>query len=542
MTQKFPLYRKRQGGLTLLMNIFFISLGLGTLAVLGAGQVMYEQGKMQGIADLAALEAARQVSDGPDFTEAVAQAERNGLTEDMDLELTCLINGEPAPNSCSTATVVRADITRQFLPFFFLADKQIQVRAEATMAPLITGQYKTGLLSISTSQSALLNGLMTNLGGGEVTLTALEWGGLLNTNATVPLLDLALELNAGTMEEFLNMDVNALTFLQAAFGVARAGESPLPTFPNSLGSALGEVNFTVSDLLAVDLSDSTRGVADINLGQLIQISVLGAGEIGQDSNGSAVSIPLSVGVLGVQASVRLVEPPKIFVGRKIEGKNPIARATAAQAQVNVSISGLPPTTLGIPGLASASISGLNLNLKSSTAGGEVQVTDIGCRYPRADNTVDLLVTPSVTRVCISEDDEDECETNEKILDLRVSLLGISFVNYDVRASADVSLEEPPHSIRLEGVPPMSATVPTSLANTLEGALSNVDLNLSVSGNLGILGPFLSTVLSSIDAVLSPLLGQVGAALDDLTATLGIGVNNSQVDVQSVDCKSSILTY
>ena len=43
-------------------------------------------------------------------------------------------------------------------------------------------------------------------------------------------------------------------------------------------------------------------------------------------------------------------------------------------------------------------------------------------------------------------------------------------------------------------------------------------------------------------MLEPALVQAGQVLDEAFAVLGVGMNNVEVDVNFVDCKSSILTF
>lgn len=531
----------------MLMNVFFIAIGIGSLAVLGVGQVFYERGELQKIADTTALEAARQISDGPNFDSALSLAQENGLGDDMELTLTCLINGQPSPDSCEGATTVRAVVSETFLPFFFLEDAEVRVVAEAQLAPIINGQVGSGLLSVNTQQSELLNGLLSELGLGSVSLTALGWDGLLNSSLQVPLVDLGLELNALSLDNLASLDVNALTFLNAALAVSRTTDPTAPpSIPADLSSVLSSIDLNVQDILVLDLSDSTQGLADIELGQLIQATLLGAvSSVTTDpvsGSNSLVNIPIELTSLGVELSIQLMEPPKVFVGRKIEGKTPIVTTTTAQARIVASVDGLPATNLGIPGLASVTVSGLNLNLAVSSSGGTLTVDDIGCRIPRTDNTVDLTVRPSLLQACLSDQSGTCAASGANILGLSViGPLGIPTLNTSIQGRMNLESASNSSSVRLFGLMPQSVVVPTALSDSLSNTLEDFDLELTITGNTSAISTFLPSILNSTSNVLAPVLGQTGQLLDDTFQILGVGINNVEVDVNSVDCKSSILT-
>ncbi|MDX1667840.1 MAG: hypothetical protein R3194_00345 [Limnobacter sp.] len=534
--------RSQQQGLTFILNVFFVTMSIGALAILGVGQVLYERGEMQKIADTTALEAARQISDGPPFDSAFELAERNGLNEDLEMSVSCLIGGLPTADRCEEATRVRVEVTQTFLPFFFLNEAEISVEAEADLAPLINGQVETGLLSLNTQQSEILNGLFSGLGLGEVSLTALGWNSLVGSTIQVPLVDLGLELNAVSLEDLATIEVTGLSFINAAFAVARADDSgDLPAVPADLSQVLDSISVRVQDIVVTDLSDSSRGAAELELGQLIQATLLGAVSAETSSNdaeenNSAVDVPLTVGALNINLSVQLLEPPKVFVGRKVEGKSPIVEVQTAQARIVAELAGSPIDLPDVPGLG-ISLSGPNLNLAVSSAGGSMRVNDIGCRMPRETNTVDLTVSPSLTRICLAGAD-GQCDSNANVFDIQ-SRGGATIGG--IGSQLDLELASSPENIRLTGLMPQSVSVPTGLNQGLSSALTNIDFELEVNGNNALLRNFQPIILAVANDALSLPLVEVGQVLDDAFAVLGVGLNNVEVDVNFVDCKSSILT-
>ena len=538
----YILKTRSQRGISLIFNALIMGALVVAMGVLGIGQVVFEKGQLQKQADILALQAAKQISNGPEFQIAMDMLELNNVTDDTQVSVVCLLNGSPSPGTCEGATTVRATLIKPNNAFWIANDRPVTAVAEATLTPVVIGTVKSGLISVSTQQSALLNGLLsTILPGTAVNLSAATYEGLLNLNTNVDLLALSTQLGVASVEELAGLNITALELLEAAGHVVDQNGGPVLELPEPLGDVLEIPRLTVGDILAVDLSGSSRGVLGVNLGQLIQTTLLAA------TKDAAVDLPLSLGLLGVTAQIKIIEPPQIFVGRKMEGVSPVAKGRTAQVQVDLSVNGLPETNLGIPGLINVRVSGLNLGVSARVAGGYAEVEDVECRLPRADNLVQMKVQPSLAEVCVAlPEDEDSdvefCEEQAKVLDLNASLLGLQLVNLPVNAFAQADVNDSPSYFDLEGEAPMSMAVPGQLGGILANALGGINLQLSIGGDLSFLNSVLGLVLNSLDNLLSPILQQVGALLDSLLSVLGITLNEVQVDISGLDCKSAIITY
>ncbi|HEX4880259.1 MAG TPA: pilus assembly protein TadG-related protein, partial [Limnobacter sp.] len=201
--------RRRQRGAYSVLTVVVLMMSLGALGVLAVGHTAWEKSRLQGVADLVALTAARQLADGPGFAEARALALENGVLPTDSLTIQCVINNAPTAD-CANAITSRVTLRRPvnaLLPF--LPDRQLDVLAEATVAPTVVGTVSSGLLALNTNQSALLNGLLTALGGGSVQLNVAQWGSLLGSNIRVDLLDLATELGVLGVNDLLSLNVSA---------------------------------------------------------------------------------------------------------------------------------------------------------------------------------------------------------------------------------------------------------------------------------------------------------------------------------------------
>lgn len=539
---KFSGSAGQQGAYTLL-TVFVLLMSLGALGVLAVGHVAWEKSRIQGVADLVALTAARQMADGPSFPDAVAIARANGIEIEDELVIACVINNATS-SDCANAITARVTVSRSLNGLLaFLPNQQINVIAEATVAPTVVGTVSSSLASVNTNQSALLNGLLTGLGGGAINLTVAQWGALLGSNINVDLLALSTELGVASLNELLALNVSALGLLQDALLVGDADQADkmqVQGLLSALSGPLNSVNLTVGDLLATDLSGRTDTPLNVNLGQLAQVTLLNA------VKGVGYTLPIMSGLLRLDVGVNILEAPQVFVGRKTPYKDPITSARTAQVALNVRVR--QPLNINI---ALVSLSALDLALQLRVAGGLAEVNDLTCRFPRANNNMVMTVVPAVAEVCIAQSSANlnttvgglTCGAPARILN--VTLLGL--VNAGVTLGAGASLRADPVQFSFDGVAPFQESVDLNLGQTLGGLLSNTDLDLNV--DLPVVGflikatvnALVGTLLGVLEPVLRPILGTVGNILDGLLQVLGVDLNTVTVDVNSMDCQSVVLT-
>ncbi|PZO11746.1 MAG: hypothetical protein DCE87_15720 [Betaproteobacteria bacterium] len=535
--------QQSQRGAYSILTVFVLTMSLGAMGVLAVGHIAWEKTRLQGVADLVALTAARQMSNGPEFAEAQAIALANGVSEDDDLTIECIIDDAPT-NDCDNSITSRVTIVRPVNGLLvFLPNREVTVLAEATVAPTVVGSVSSGLLSLDTNQSALLNGLLTALGGGAINLNVAQWGSLLGSDIRVDLLDLAIGLDALSVNELLSLEISALGLLQEALLLGNAEEADkmeVRGVLSALSGPLNNVNVSVGDILALDLSGRTNTTLDVNLGQLAQVTLLNAVE------GVGYVLPISSGLLNLDVGVNILEAPQIFVGRKMPYKDPIATGRTAQVALDVRVRQL--LNLNLPLI---NLSALDLGLQLRVAGGLAEVNELTCRYPRSTNNMVMTVVPALTEVCISDSASNlnttvgslECGAPANILN--VNLLGL--VNAGVTLAAEISLRSDPVQYSFDGVVPFSEIIDLSVGETLSNLLQNIELNLGI--DLPLLGPLITgtvnglvdVLLKALDPVLSPILGLVGNILDGLLQVLGVDLNTVTVNVDSMDCQSVVLT-
>jgi len=385
-----PAKAAQQQGAYTLLTVFVLLMSIGALGVLAVGHLAWEKSRIQGVADLVALTAARQMADGPAFPEAMAIAQANGIQIEDEITIVCVINNAVTAD-CPNAITARVTINRSLDGLLaFLPNQQINALAEATVAPTVVGTVASSLASVDTNQSALLNGLLTALGGGAVNLSVAQWGALLGSDIAVDLLALSTELGVASLNELLALNVSALGLLQDALLVGDADQADkmqIQGLLSALSGPLNKTNLKVGDLLAADLSGRTDTPLNVNVGQLAQVTLLNA------VKGVGYTLPVMSGLLRLDVGVNILEAPQVFVGRKTPYKDPITSARTAQVALNVRVR--QPLNINI---ALVSLSALDLALQLRVAGGLAEVNDLTCRFPRANNNMEMTVVPAVAEV------------------------------------------------------------------------------------------------------------------------------------------------
>lgn len=535
-------FRKQHGAYSIL-TVFVLLMSVGALGVLAVGHTAWEKNRLQSVADLVALTAARQMANGPEFAEAHAIGQENGLLADDDMTIECIINNAVTAD-CANAITARVTIDRSLTSLMvFMPNQNVSALAEATVSPTVVGTVSSGLASVDTNQSALLNGLLTALGGGAVNLNVAQWGSLLGSDIRVDLLALATELGVANVNDLLALNLSALGLLEDALLVGNADEAEkmeVDGLLSLLSGPLNNVDVNVSDLLALDLSGRTNTTLDVNLGQLVQVTLLNAVE------GVGYMLPISSGLLNLDVGVNILEAPQVFVGRKMPYKDPIATARTAQVALDVRVR--QPLNLN---LALINLSALDLGLQLRVAGGLAEVNELTCRYPRSSNNMVMTVVPAVAEVCISDSAGNlnttvgslECGAPAEILN--VNFLGL--VNAGVTLGAQTSLRSDPVQHSFDGVAPFSETVELNVGETLGNLLQNTDLDIGLELPLvgplinGIVNGLVNLLLNALEPALRPILALVGNILDGLLQVLGVDLNTVTVNVDSMDCQSVVLT-
>lgn len=578
---------------------------IGTAALATDVGLWYAQQRhLQAATDMSALSAALKISDAAaiagnllkangfqtaSLTSAVpgVYCPEGAKPEDrFKTGLTACQAGDPAPDEYSAVqvtahTTVPGVLSRSLLQ---TGDGQmgqggspnkegiypISTRSTAARIDEAGLQAGTGLVTLDTTQSPLLNAVLGGVLGTKISLTAVHYNGLVNTDIdALTFLDaLATHVGAsvGTYDGLLDSNVKVGQILQAAIDVL-----------NKQGHVAGLDLDALNALLA--LQSQVTGNPDLALGKLLDLGIWKTQEIGSSTKPSAlqaglnlyqlvtlsaqvsngqnfISIPsLTLGLPGVaslQVTATVIEkpqrPPFAF------GPKGISVHTAqVRTQIKLQLLDL----FGLLG------QGIQLPVYIEAASGDATLTSITCD-PDVRVGVDASVAAAAAYIgtlpmnlMTNFSHKINYQTDIQpapLVDIKVLLLGL--VHIDGRAKLELL---PGHKQMVFDKQDIDDQVAQqvwgggAVANLL-GSLGidpvtgkpNLDLKACVLslGNVCLLPVDLSVVSSTVTALnqlLAPVIkGVLDPLVDNLLAALGVRVGVMDVTVTGVRCGVPVL--
>ncbi|MDQ8036065.1 MAG: pilus assembly protein TadG-related protein [Pedobacter sp.] len=379
---------RQRGAIAMMTAVFLIFALLCLVLVVDTGRLYYEKRSLQRIADSSALDAATEgglcsLDSGPGLESlAAVSASRNGFTGNISAAPNAVSGGymetvdgirvfnEDASRIEAVQVVLGKDVPASIVAGgLFGGIVPLRVQATAQRIPSITFSAGSALLNVSSAESALLNPLLNGLLGSNLNLNAVAYQGI--ANADVSLLDfmrtaglIGTRITAGAVDQALNTSISLANFSTATVNVLDQKQvAGVGLLSNQL---LGVKNLTLklSDIVAVDsapgmLEEALK--ANVNLLELLMAAAMAA------NKNNAVA--LNLGVAGVTASLRVIEPPVIGIGWPgMENGNWRTKAKTAQVRLIV---GAAPNLLGLVGG--------NIGLTAEVAQGEAWFEQARCR-------------------------------------------------------------------------------------------------------------------------------------------------------------------
>lgn len=446
-----------------------------------------------------------------------------------------------------TGVVVRAaaDVSFAFGGVTGVASGDVERTAVAMAEESACFSLGSYAARLNTSNSVLLDNILEGVLGGGANLDLLSYTGLVN--ADVSLLDLALELGFGSVDQLLGTSVNAGTLLIAAANVLQADGTSHASILNMVAANLGGLSINIGDLVSAAPGSGAAQSTTVNALDLLAGTVL----IANGTN--AISIPgltasLPISGTGLTTSLSVIEKARKKCGQR--------GSQADTAQVSLAIDG----TL----LSSASVLGLPVSgttaIRANVAGARGTLTDIICGSESAADPSgeDVQVTSGLVGASAEVNLDINASTNNAgnvggliggITSL-VNLLGLNRIaTVEIRGSVGLRVQTGDNStvrtaqIRVPNNPadwgdPVSvgsgdigintASVQTTSNTLVVTARNFLGLNVSLNATqvTGILANLISTATSN---VLNPLVSALDTnILRPLFDVLG--VEHSGTDV------------
>lgn len=519
------------------------------------GSLYLSRRQLQSITDLAAMAAARDLSRAE--TAARATYTANGMTNLETLTVTTgRYEGDPAklPSArfgtpASGATINAAHVTVLVkAPLFFgrliMKTDTVDMSASATAVETSMASFYIGS-RLASINDGLLNTLLTGLLGGSVNLTLMDYNAL--SNFKIDLLDFTkalgtrLNLTAGTYDQVLSSQATVGNVLGAMADVA------------SRDSSTRAAEIAINKILAVPSAIT----ATVPAGRLINLGPygsLGLGETAAGFSARAAALEMLRAVAEAASGARQVNvnlgasvpgllglTATIMVGERPQGSSWVSMGSAGMTVYTAQ------TRLRL--LASVGGSGILLGatiqvpVYLDVAAAQATLSSVSCgANPTTDARVSVSAKPSLANLWIGDPSSSSSWNNFSALPTMQSATLVTVpLLLSARAAAHAqitnnsaqTLDFTAQNIADNTVKTINST--GMVGSLLSSAIGDLDIQIQVLG-IGI--PGIATAL--LNTLLSPVPGIVDPVLDNLLATLGIGVGEADVGVSAVRCDGSAL--
>lgn len=337
---RLPAIRRRQSGSVVVTAA--IAMSLIVIALIGTelGYLFFLKREFQKSADLAALAGATRLQASGDCAQARAAAIANAsqnLPPEFAMTGADISCGRWDPATRPTAphfgpaaateplNAVQVDLART--PALLLPGipgnlaRNVRVQALAAQrSPQAALNIRSSLLTVDSSKSALLNGTIGGLLGGNVSVSAAGYNGLIATDVNLlSYLDqLALDLNlgAGGYEQVLQTGATVGQLLTAMATVLQKNGSTAQATLDALGAIAGSANLAAAQPLLKlgELINVQTGTPAAGLDTNLQVFQLVQGAVQLANGKGAIAANLPVNVLGMGTAtlqLKIIEPPQL---------------------------------------------------------------------------------------------------------------------------------------------------------------------------------------------------------------------------------------
>ena len=410
------------------------------------------------------------------------------------------------------------------------------------------------LLSINSSQGALLNALLGSLLGSSVNLNVLDWNGIATGNVSLLNTINALQTTLGvaTPATALNTPITIAQLTSAlSTAASQAGNTSLAA---SLGNLTAQVNVAgtikLGDLIA---SDGIVGTTQINALSLID----GAAQLFNGKN--VATTPTAINITGAQlgqsslasisVQVQAVEPPVYVCGPA----GTTFHSSALRLKLGISLASVSLDTsvlTSLLGTTSLTVGQFSVYVEVAHASGVISAVNA------ITNAITVQATPGIASIYLGTFNDlnffDRTHTINPATDLtpgtiaQLQLLGGTIGVYAKAAVTGVAPTPTTFNFSGTGVQTQTASTSGLTATTLLTSLVG-NLQITTSPSLGnVLDAAVIPLLSGlVTGVVNPILDAVlPTVLDPLLSLVGIRIG--EVDISSggtyLECAVSGCVY
>ncbi|KRB40253.1 hypothetical protein ASE02_09875 [Phenylobacterium sp. Root700] len=516
------------------------------------GSIFLQSRKLQGIADLAAMSAARDIDHATAAAQATATA--NGWsvplqvnvalgTYNPDPALTVAARFQPGgvkPNAAKVVVQGEADL---FFGQMILGKPSVTIsrRATAARADMASFSIGTGLLGLD---GGIANQLLSQLTGSTVSLSVMDYNALASAKIDLfkyaEALRVSSDLKGVSYDKVLDNEIStgqALTvladLLQSDGAVAAAVSA------RKLSVAAGNSKeITPSKLLDLGpymsqdhVAGATSTKVQVAAGDFANALLLLADEGRQVQLDLGASVP---GILDTDVWLAVGERPNNSPWLTVDRDGEVIVRTA---QTRLYIKAKALSALGLLG-----IQPITLPVYVEAASGEAKLSAMECPETLSAQAATLSVRPSVGRVSIGDINTallNNFKTNLTVTPAPIlDVLGV----VKVTGLADVHIGGLTwKTVRFTRADIQAATMKTVATDdiaqaTVSSLLGSLDLDVHVLG----LGLGLGGIASALTSTLTTLAAPLDTVLNSLTKLLGVQVGKADVRMNGLRCRDAAL--
>ncbi len=333
--------RHQHGAIGLMAAVTLGMVLLFMLLMVDSGRLFLEQRKLQRVADMAVLEAVTRGGNCTGTSTAAGFANQSAIRNSFTPGTVQKINttcGTLTTNSSQlrvfTADATKSDAIRVIATTtvptsvagglwsilskdgFDLNTNLTASAVGSTPGPTLAQiSIRTTLATVDSSQSPLLNNLFSGLLGGNLSISAVGWDGLVKTDINLlqylNQLAINLNVNAGDYTTLLNTNATVTQLIKAAATVATlngATADVQTALGNLQVAAINNTPVKLGDLLQLQTGTSTAGLdTNLNLFSVLQAAI----QIANKNNAVAATLPVNVlGLAKVTTTIKVIEAPQ----------------------------------------------------------------------------------------------------------------------------------------------------------------------------------------------------------------------------------------
>ncbi|TPK31088.1 hypothetical protein FJ492_28420 [Mesorhizobium sp. B2-5-4] len=450
----------------------------------------------------------------------------------------------------NAARVTLAKIPQRYFASWLIPTPVIDTQATASMTPQATFSVGSRLLSVN---GGILNALLSGLLGGNISLSVMDYNGLISADVSVlsfiSALGTQLNITAGTYSDVLASKATVGQIATAMANVPGLGNTAKVALQTIASKSTSTVKIPLSGL--VDLgSVGSLGLGQQPSGLGVDASAMGmlsaAAVLANGTNQAAVNLGATIpGLLSATVTIAIGEPMQSSPWLSIDDIGTVVRTAQTRIKVAATVGGAGGNIGG--GITLVSV---NLPLHVEVAYAEAKLTDISC--PTGPDSIKVTVSarPGVVEAHLADSSSSgfaDFTKPESFSDTEIAKVSLLINLLSVTGSAAFEMtNNAPTALTFNKADIDAKTIKTvSTQNLTQSLTTSLVSDLSLTVNLlGLPLLNLKTLLSTVRPAVVALLNGVAAPVDELVynllGALGVRVGQADVRVTGATCGRAVL--